>query len=103
MNILIDDDKLIRMSWVMAAKKANVQVRVFESVDEFIENAPELDKDSTRVFIDSDLGNGLKGEIEAEKIYQLGFKNIHMATGHSADDLDLPDFIVSVQGKKAPF
>lgn len=103
MNILIDDDSLIRMSWQMAAKKAGVELRVYSSVADFLDFAAEFSPDETTIYIDSDLDDGLKGEIEAEKIFNLGFKAIHMATGHSADELNIPSYISSVQGKRAPF
>ena len=101
-SILIDDDSLIQMSWKMAASKAGEKLKCFSSLDEFIKIENELSKSST-IYIDSNLGHGVKGEVEAEKIYNLGFENIHLATGYSSSDFDEYTWIKSVVGKRAPF
>jgi signal transduction histidine kinase len=100
--IFIDDDDLIRMSWKMEADKSNIDLSCFNSVDEFISNSSEFDKD-TKIYIDSNLGDNKKGEIESEKIYDLGFKNLYLATGYSKEDIDKPSWIIEIVGKRADF
>lgn len=100
--VLIDDDELIRMSWQMAANKANIQVLLFQSIDEFINVSSEISKD-TEIFVDSNLGDGIKGEVESKKIYELGFSNIFIATGYSKESLDKPEWIKDIVGKRPSF
>lgn len=102
MIVLIDDDKLIHLGWKLRASKAGLQIRSFYSVDEFLsENIPT---DSIKnVFIDSDLGNDFKGEIEAKKIYELGYRNIILTTGHTDIDKKNYPWLKEVRSKEPPF
>jgi FixJ family two-component response regulator len=87
--ILIDDDKLIRLSWIMAAQKACVDLQCFETVHEFINSSDQIIK-GCKIFIDSDLGEGVKGEFASKDIKSLGFDQIYITTGYL--DLDLKQF-----------
>ena len=40
---------------------------------------------------------------EAEKIYNLGFDNIILATGYESTSIDKPDYIKEIVGKDVPF
>ena len=51
------------------------------------------------MYIDSDLGKGLKGEELSKGIFDLGFKNIYLATGKRKVDIKVPYWIKKVQGK----
>ncbi len=97
--VFIDDDYLIHMSWQMDAKKNNIKIDCYFSIDEFLENQLKYNR-STPIFIDSNLKNGIKGEIESEKIALLGFQNIYLATGYSPEDLDKPEWIKKIVGKR---
>ena len=101
MIILIDDDELIQTSWILAANKNSKNLKCFFSIDEFLENAELYSKDVV-IFIDSNLANGKRGEIESEKLYQNGFKNLYLATGYNAEDIKKPEWIKKVFGKKFP-
>lgn len=100
--VLIDDDRLTQLSWTMAAKKAEVDLMTFASVDEFLESAKSFCQ-TTAIYIDSNLGENLRGEILSEEIYNLGFTDLHIATGFSSDQIQRPDWIKSVIGKAPPF
>lgn len=100
--ILIDDDKLTHFSWKLAAKKAEVELQTYFSVQDFIESSETLEK-HTPIYIDSDLGEGLKGEVLSEEIFNLGFTQLFMATGYSANDFKKPFWIKSILGKNPPF
>ena len=60
--VLIDDDRLTHICWRLECLKANVLVKSFRSVVEFIASHPDIDK-HTFIFVDSELGNGIKGEV----------------------------------------
>jgi signal transduction histidine kinase len=102
--VLIDDDKLIHMSWEYEAKKLNKNISCYFSVSEFIsdESFKLLDK-QTPIYVDSNLGDNLKGEVESKKVYEAGFENIYLATGYSSNDIDRPKWIKEIVGKRAPF
>jgi hypothetical protein len=89
MIILIDDDKFIRLSWTLKAKKLGLSILCLESCSSFIAESPGIKK-TNPIFVDSNLSRGEKGEIESKKIYQLGFNNIFLCTGYT--DLDISDF-----------
>lgn len=100
--ILIDNDLLIRKSWEFAAKKAEVQLTIFSSVEGFLSMAEELDRRSL-VYIDLELDNGVMGDVEAQKLSQMGFKSIYLATGHDPKTLNKPNYILEIVGKRSPF
>lgn len=96
--VLIDDDRLIRLSWEIEAKKKNIKFWAFESVDIFLKTSGiPLDAE---IYVDSDLGNGLKGELLAHDIYLKGYRNIYLATGY--DEVVLPNYIIQKSGKRFP-
>jgi len=89
MIILIDDDKFIRLGWSLKARKFNIPFIAFKSLRDFLETDTIVHIDSM-IFIDSNLEDGLKGEIESEKLFKDGFKNIYLTTGY--DDIALNDY-----------
>lgn len=100
--VLIDNDKLIRMSWELSAKKENVNLSTFSCVDDFLKKSEEFIHDSI-IYIDHELDNNLFGTIEAKKIFDLGFYDIYLATGHSPSEINLPSYFKGICGKRPPF
>jgi len=100
--ILIDDDKLIHFLWKTEAKKNNVDLETYFSIASFLTEAEALSRD-TSIYIDSDLGQGIRGEVESEKIFLLGFTNLYLATGFEAKDINKPHWIKEVGGKTPRF
>jgi len=86
----------------MEAEKCGVSLSCYSSVQEFISSSSKYSKD-IKIYIDSNLANNKKGEIESEKIYDLGFKNLYLATGYSKEDIDKPSWIIDIVGKRADF
>ncbi|MBI4369692.1 MAG: HAMP domain-containing histidine kinase [Elusimicrobia bacterium] len=100
--VLIDDDPLVRMTWKMAAKRAGKNLLAFVSVEEFFEKAGSVNHNAP-IYIDSRLGNGVKGEEESQKIYKLGFKEIYLATGENPEKFAHLKHIRGVLGKESPW
>jgi hypothetical protein len=100
--VFIDDDELILKSWELAARDKEISLHLFQSVDSFILVSEEFPRE-VEIYIDSNLGENIKGEIESEKLSKLGFLNIYLATGHNPDDMDQPKWIKKIIGKRAPF
>ena len=100
--VYIDNDMLMLKSWEFAARRKDVKLFLFSSVDEFLENHSEIPKDS-EIYIDSELDDGKLGEVEGIKIHDIGFEKLYLATGKDAEDVSLPDCFLGVVGKRAPF
>jgi signal transduction histidine kinase len=100
--VYIDDDKYLRHAWFDKGKKVNIEVLAFDSIEKFLEISDSLPKD-TPVYVDSNLGNSILGEVESKKIHHNGFTNISLAT--SMDELDVSNFpwIKRIQNKTFPF
>jgi hypothetical protein len=74
----------------------------FKSVDEFLEGSSTLDR-SVPIYIDSNLGNGIRGEVEAKRLFDLGFKNIYLATGYEPDKFPNLPYLSGVVEKEPVF
>ena len=100
--VLIDDDKLTHYSWRIAAKNAGINFASFFSIDDFKKQSHQFSFDSV-IYVDSDLGQDLRGEVLSKEIFDMGFKNLNMATGFSESDFHWPFWIKTIQGKRPPF
>lgn len=83
MAVLLDDDMLVHMNWRIAAKAAGVELKAYKTPADFAAAIETLSKDAP-VYIDSELGNDIKGEDVAKDLHEKGFTDITMATGHGA-------------------
>jgi hypothetical protein len=99
---LIDDDALVHMTWKVAARSAGVALKPFKNPADFLAICETLPKD-TPIYIDSDLGDGQKGEIIAKTIYARGFKTIYLETGHQPGSFPGMPWIKKVIGKDPPW
>lgn len=100
--ILIDDQEMIHKTWKMMAKVKNINLQTFYTADEFFSICGSFDS-NCRIYIDSNLANGLKGEDIAKAIYEKGFINIHLATGSDTTDFPPMPWIKSIIGKHPAF
>ena len=96
--VLIDDDRLIHLNWNSYCKNNGFQFHGFKSIAQFIAFSAGIDKDS-KIYIDSNLGDGIKGEIESEKIFALGFFNLYLATGYEKGSIAKPSWIKEIYSK----
>ena len=106
-HILIDNDKLMHMTWSMAAKDQGIELDCFLSFEAFIGNESQFSRDSV-FYIDSDLGLDdkgvtMRGEILSEQLLKLGFSKLFLATGYKGADFKKPDWIIKVLGKRPCF
>lgn len=84
------------------AKAMHKILKVYESVEAFFKEAAQFDK-TTPIYIDSHLGEGIKGEEVSKSIFEMGFTNIYLATGYNPNDFgDLP-WIKGIVGKSPPW
>ncbi len=83
----------------MVAKNNGHKISCYFSVADFL-NEAGLFKKEIEIYIDRNLGNDKLGDLEAEKIFNLGFEKIFLATGSRLKDL--PHWIKSQQSKDYP-
>ncbi|MCT4641584.1 MAG: HAMP domain-containing histidine kinase [Bacteriovoracaceae bacterium] len=99
--VLIDDDELIHKFWQMEAKIKGYNIYTYKNIDDFLDNFNLSNKDSP-IYIDVNLGKNICGIEQSKRIYDLGFTNIHLATGYSKKDLEYPRYIKSIVSKRFP-
>lgn len=100
--VLIDDDPLTRMTWKIAAARLGKKLRSFESVADFLKESDGIDR-TTPVYVDSELGDDVKGEVESLEIHGLGFGEVYLATGHGAGRFASLAHLRGVVGKEPPW
>jgi|GEM_PF-1014686 len=100
--VLIDDDELMHISWRREGKKRNINVQTYFEIEQFIKECADFSR-STPIYIDSNLRNGIKGEIESEKIFNLGFNQLYLSTGYTPELINKPHWILQILGKQPNF
>lgn len=100
--ILIDDDPLIHNMWEYVAVKYNKRLYMFKTPEEFCLACNNLPLE-TPIYIDSNLANGIKGEIVSEKMYLRGFKNIYLVTGEPANKFKNIYWLKGIANKSPPW
>ncbi|MCC5792128.1 MAG: HAMP domain-containing histidine kinase [Legionellaceae bacterium] len=101
-SVLLDDSQLVLDTWQLRAAEKDINFHAFSNVDSFMNFIDSIDVNS-KIYVDSDLGNGLKGEDVARKIYDQGYRNIYLATGFDSVKFGQPYFIKGIVGKAPPF
>lgn len=97
--VLIDDDELVHATWDLAAKARNKRILSFRRPADFFSQAHQINH-STKVFVDVELGSGLRGERVAERISVIGFEHVYLATGHDPKEICKPNGIRGIVGKE---
>ncbi len=97
-GILLDDDSLVHSCWQVDANNKYKKLIGFYNADDFMNRVSEFDT-SSKVYVDSNLGNGVKGEIISKKIHDLGFTEIYLCTGYQASEFQPMPWIKGIVGK----
>ena len=102
--ILIDDNEALIVAWKERAVYKKKKMKAFLSIEAFLKEAEQYDK-KTKIYLDSNLGGGVKGEVASEEIAKRGFKQIHLCTGFAGDPSKFAKYpwIKTVRGKEPPF
>ena len=101
-TVLIDDDPIIHQLWRKAAETVGKAFTSFNNVDSFLNVCERFDP-RTPIYLDSNLGNGARGELLAAKIYARGFTSIYLVTGFSRRDFKPSSQIKAVLDKNPPW
>ncbi len=99
--ILLDDDELVRITWNSRAKKAGLNLLTYSTSEDLLKSLNQLPKNSI-FYIDSELGFE-KGEAVAKQLFDKGYLNLCMSTGHSKERFDHLNYIQKVISKTPPF
>jgi hypothetical protein len=89
------------MNWEISAEAAGIELKAFKDPAEFLSNLEAFPKD-THIYIDSELGEGMKGEDIAADLRKKGFTNICLATGHPPERFSHLPWL-KVIGKESPW
>jgi FixJ family two-component response regulator len=95
--VLIDNDELICEGWKIIGAKKNIDVQTYSN----LEALPPLAK-QTLIFIDYELEQSKNGIEVAKILYDMGYREIYLCTGHG--DIMLSDypFLRGIVGKDFP-
>ena len=101
--VYIEDDELMRLSWASKAKKQNISLLVLSSIKDFEHHLDRVNKEFTRIYIDSNLGKGeMAGEEFAKILHEQGYQHLSIASGYEAEHFHHLDWL-KYSGKNCPF
>ncbi len=100
--VLLDDDELIRILWSTAALNKKIPFRTCKNYQELCDLKSSLDG-NTIFYIDSELNDSKKGEDIARELFEEGFLNLNLCTGHSSERFRELSFLKGVISKVPPF
>ena len=100
--LIVDDDGLVRMNWRVAAEGMGKDLRVFGNPGEFLGALEGFSKE-TAIYLDSELGEGIRGEEIVREVYEKGFRNLYLTTGHSPETFPAMPWIKKIVGKGPPW
>lgn len=100
--IHLEDDKLLRAAWKLEARDKGHPIFSFGSSEELLKDIDSFEKNIT-LYIDEELGEERKGSEIAKDLFEAGFENIYLSTGHPAEMFSGLTHIKGVIGKEPPF
>ncbi len=77
--VLVDNEPMVRMSWALMAERDQKSCRTFSTMDAFLATADFIPR-ATPIYLDSDLGGGVRGQDYAPLLREMGFQRIVLAT-----------------------
>lgn len=100
--VLLDDSLLIGNLWQLAAGKVGKRVAFFDNVEKFRAYILKCAKDM-QIYIDSELGTSIKGEIIAKELYDLGYMNLYLSTAYPASKFKHVTWVKGIADKDPPY
>lgn len=100
--IFIDDDKTLTSAWEAEAQYQGIFINTYNRTADFKKILSTLEK-NTPIYIDSNLREAISGEVFAKELYEQGFTELYIASGHPKGYFgDLP-WIKDFVSKEPPF
>jgi signal transduction histidine kinase len=100
--IFLDDDKTLTAAWEAAADYQGIVIKTYNRTADFRKILPTLAKD-TPIYIDSNLREAISGEVFAKELYELGFTELYLASGHPKGYFGELPWIKDFVSKEPPF
>ena len=104
--VLVDDDTLVHTTWNLVARQRKKVLKTYLSPDALLKELADIPKD-TPIYIDSNLGRGIKGEDLLKDLSSRGYTSLWLATGYEPDGfvakLDGTPGFRGVQDKSPPW
>jgi hypothetical protein len=100
--ILIDDNKSVTDSWKLSALHKQKDIVVFNNINDVNREIANFDC-ATPIYIDSELGESIRGEQYARNLYEQGFENIYLTTGYRDSSFAPMYWIKEIVGKEPHF
>jgi signal transduction histidine kinase len=98
--VLIDDSATNRTAWVIQAKRAGRGIKAFASED-FLKAEISIER-ATPIYVDYFLEGEARGGDVAERLIQMGFKNVYLTTEYRHDKIKAPAGISGIVNKAFP-
>ncbi len=100
--ILIDDDSLLTDAWKIKGDMFGKKVTTFTNIQDFM-SVSHIYKKNIPIYIDSNLGNGIKGEEVSKNLFMNGFTDLYLSTGFNSNNFEGLFWIKEIVGKEVPF
>jgi signal transduction histidine kinase len=100
--VLLDDNVDVTETWELNAIARGKTILVFNEIKAFEEALSNIDT-SSPLYIDSELGSDMKGEEYAKNLFERGYHEIYLATGHDASNFKPMPWIKAIISKEPPF
>ncbi|NNM58255.1 MAG: sensor histidine kinase [Legionellales bacterium] len=100
--IFIDDNPTITESWRFMAELAGKKILTFNDIHSARKVILSLPK-KTLIYVDADLTNHERGEDFAKELFELGYHELYLATGHEMEKFAHCYWLKEVIGKDPPF
>jgi hypothetical protein len=99
--VLIDDSATNRTAWVIQAKRAGRGIKAFASEEDFLKAEISIER-ATPIYVDYFLEGEARGGDVAERLIQMGFKNVYLTTEYRHDKIKAPAGISGIVNKAFP-
>ena len=100
--MLIDNEQMVRWTWADIARGLGERFFAFADAQAFFAVLDDYPKD-TVIYIDAELDKGERGEQVAKVLYDKGYHNLYLATGHPPHHFSALTRLKGVVGKTPPF
>jgi hypothetical protein len=100
--VLLDDEKLVRLSWQIMAEKHGINLLTYSTERELLNHVATLSK-QTPIYLDVHLAESFAGLRIGRELSQMGFKTIILTTGLDSDQIPNETWISKVIGKTPPW
>jgi hypothetical protein len=92
----------VRLNWEVTARSKSLYLAAFADPEAFLKAVDSFSKE-TPIYLDSELGDGVKGEDIAKGLHAKGFTHLFLATGYDPQFLPDMPWIKNVVGKDPPW